>query len=81
MANLANMEMTVLQAKNNLSKLLRHAERGGEVVIRRGAGGKTFRLMAVEATSARTLKPNPRWTGKIKFKDEDIWASEWRDDS
>ena len=75
------METTVLEAKNNLSKLLRHAERGGEVVIRRGRGGTAFRLTAVGPAKTRTLKPNPRWVGKIKFKDEDIWASEWAGDS
>jgi antitoxin (DNA-binding transcriptional repressor) of toxin-antitoxin stability system len=75
------MEMTVLQAKNNLSRLLRHAERGGEVVIRRGHGGAAFRLTPLPAKSARTLAPNPRWAGKIKFKAEDIWASEWREES
>jgi antitoxin (DNA-binding transcriptional repressor) of toxin-antitoxin stability system len=80
LAKLANMEMTVLQAKNNLSKLLRHAEEGGEVVIRRGPGGKAFRLTPVETKRGRTLAPNPRWAGKISYKDEDIWATEWRDE-
>ncbi len=74
------METTVLQAKNHFSKLLRQAERGERVVIRRGRGGKAFLLSAVETPASRTLNPNPRWSGKIKFKDTDIWASEWRDE-
>lgn len=77
LAKLANMETTVLQAKNSLSKLLRQAERGEQVIIRRGRGGRAFLLTAAEVPAARTLAPNPRWAGKIKFKDDDVWASEW----
>lgn len=76
---MANMETTVLEAKNQLSKLLRHAERGEQVIIRRGKGGKAFQLTALGAGTRRTLKPDERWTGKIKFRDADIWASEWKD--
>lgn len=78
LAKLANMETTVLQAKNQLSKLLRCAERGEEVIIRRGRGGKAFQLKAVEVNQRRTLKPDPRWGPKIKFRDADIWASKWK---
>ena len=80
LANLANVETTVLQAKNQLSKLLRHAERGEEVIIRRGKGGKAFQLTALAVASRRSLKPNARWVQTIKFRDEDIWASEWKDE-
>jgi antitoxin (DNA-binding transcriptional repressor) of toxin-antitoxin stability system len=81
LAKLANMETTVLQAKNQLSKLLRHAERGDDVIIRRGKGGRAFRLVALGAVSPRTLKPDARWAGKITFRDKDIWASEWKDET
>jgi antitoxin (DNA-binding transcriptional repressor) of toxin-antitoxin stability system len=73
------METTVLKAKTELSKLLRHAERGEQVIIRRGRGGKAFQLTALGGGANRTLKPDPRWAGKIKFRDADIWASEWKD--
>ena len=79
---LANMETTVLAARNNLSALLRRAEHGEEVIIRRGRGpnAKAFRLVAIEPVPRRNLKPDPRWAGKIIYRDEDIWASEWKDE-
>jgi len=75
------METTVLKAKNTLSELMRRAERGEEVLIRRGVEGSTFRLVLVRDRPRRTLAPNPRWAKKIKFRDADIWASEWREES
>lgn len=78
LAKLTNMETTVLKAKTELSKLLRHAERGEQVIIRRGRGGKAFQLTALGSSAGRNLKPNPNWAGKIKFRDADIWASEWK---
>jgi antitoxin (DNA-binding transcriptional repressor) of toxin-antitoxin stability system len=75
------METTVLKAKNQLSELLRRAELGEEVIIRRGAGGKAFRLAPVEpAPQRRTLDPDPAWSGRIAYRDEDLFESEWRDD-
>ncbi|MEN9813833.1 MAG: hypothetical protein RL479_2519 [Verrucomicrobiota bacterium] len=79
LAKLAKMETTVLKAKNNLSDLLRRAERGEEIIIRRGPRGRAFRLSPVRERSRRSLTPNPRWVQGIAFKDEDIWASEWRE--
>lgn len=71
------METTVLQAKNNLSALLRAAEAGQEVVIRRGRRGAAFKIVPVGTAPVRTLTPDPRWKGKIAYRDEDMWASEW----
>ena len=80
---MANMETTVLAARNSLSALLRRVEQGEEVVIRRGRGpqAKAFRLIVVEPPRRRTLRADPRWKGKIAYKDEDIWASEWSGES
>lgn len=75
------METTVLKAKNSLSELMRRAERGEEVLIRRGINGRAFRLAPVRDQTRRTLAPNPRWAKAIHFKDEDIWASEWREET
>jgi antitoxin (DNA-binding transcriptional repressor) of toxin-antitoxin stability system len=74
------METTVLAAKNQLSKLLRHAERGEQVIIRRGRRGAAFQLVALAGGGERTLKPDPRWARAIRFRDTDIWASEWKDE-
>ncbi len=81
LASLASVETTVLKAKNNLSELLRRAERGEEVIIRRGPKGRAFRVSPVRERARRTLAPNPRWVQAIAYKDEDIWASEWREGS
>jgi antitoxin (DNA-binding transcriptional repressor) of toxin-antitoxin stability system len=80
---LANMETTVLSARNQLSALLRRAENGEEVIIRRGRGpeARAFQVIALCPASGRSLKPDPRWAGKISFRDEDIWASEWSGDA
>jgi prevent-host-death family protein len=75
------METTVLQAKNHLSELLRKAEAGEEVLIRRGRRGRLFRIVPVADAPARTLVPNPKWKGAIAYRDEDIWASEWKEDA
>ena len=74
------METTVLKAKNHLSELLRKAESGEEVLIRRGRNGKLFRITPVQDNTKRTLVANPIWKNKIRFKEEDIWASEWKDE-
>lgn len=74
------METTVLKAKNNLSLLLRKAEQGEEVLIRRGGSGMRFRIVRVDEPVKRTLAPDPRWKDRIAFKDEDVWASEWKDE-
>jgi antitoxin (DNA-binding transcriptional repressor) of toxin-antitoxin stability system len=75
------METTVLAAKNQLSKLLRHAERGEQVIIRRGRRGTAFQLIALTGDGERTLMPDPRWARAIKFRDADVWASEWKDEA
>lgn len=82
LAKLANiMEVTVLVAKNRLSELLRRAERGEEVLIRRGRKGDLFRLSPAKPKVRRTLTPDPRWAGKISYTDESIWESEWKDEA
>ena len=73
------METTVLKAKNKLSELLRAAESGEEVIIRRGRKGQAFKLVPITEEIVRNLDPDPRWYGKVIYKDEDIWASEWTD--
>jgi len=74
------METTVLKAKNSLSLLLRKAEAGEEVVIRRGRNGIKFRIVRIKESAKRTLEPDPRWKHRIAFEDEDIWESEWKDE-
>ncbi len=74
------METTVLKAKNHLSELLRKAEEGEEVLIRRGRKGRLFKIVPVREPTRRTLEPSPDWKGAICYKDEDIWASEWKGD-
>jgi len=74
------METTVLKARNSLSLLLRKAEKGEEVLIRRGGSGPRFRIVRVEEPVKRTLDPDPRWKHRIAFKDEDVWASEWKEE-
>lgn len=75
------METTVLKAKNQLSELLRKAEEGEEILIRRGRKGRLFRIVPVREPSRRTLAVHPQFKGKVLFKDEDIWASEWKEDA
>jgi prevent-host-death family protein len=81
LANLGHVETTVLKAKNRLSELMRRAERGEEVIIRRGPNGKAFRLAPVEPfETPRTLDPNPRWQKAIAYRDEDLFESEWQEE-
>lgn len=81
MAKIANMETTVLKAKNNLSQLLAQAERGEEVLIRRGRRGTLFRLAPVKTAVTRTLKPRAVWAGKIRYTDAELLDSEWREEA
>ena len=74
------METTVLKAKNTLSDLLRRAEAGEEVLIRRGRKGPLFRVVQVKAGPRRSLRANPAWKSGTHYRDEDIWASEWKDE-
>ena len=74
------METTVLKARNSLSLLLRKAEMGEEVLIRRGGSGPRFRIVRVDEPVKRTLDPDPRWKDRIAFKDEDVWACEWKEE-
>lgn len=76
------METTVLKAKNHLSELMRRAERGEEVIIRRGPDGKAFRLAPVEPVEKpRKLDPHPVWKKAIAYRDEDLFESEWREEA
>lgn len=75
------MEVTVHKAKTNLSSLLKKAEEGEEVIIRRGSYGKGFLLTVIpEDKPKRTLEPKPEWSGKVSYSDEDIWESEWEEE-
>lgn len=73
------METTILAAKNQLSLLLRKAEAGEEVFIRRGTKGPLFQITSVVPVKSRTLAPDPRWKNQIRYEDADIWESEWKD--
>ena len=68
-----------MRAKNQLSELLRRAESGEEVLIRRGRRGRLFRIVPVSEGGHRTLVPEPKWKGRIGYRDEDIWESEWKE--
>lgn len=74
------MDVTVLEAKNNLSALLHRAEAGEAVFIRRGRKGQRFRIVPEEATAKRHLDPSPVWKGRVAYEDEGIWESEWREE-
>jgi antitoxin (DNA-binding transcriptional repressor) of toxin-antitoxin stability system len=75
------VDLTVLKAKSNLSSLLRRAEAGEPVFIRRGRKGPRFRIVPERDTPKRVIEANPQWKGKIVYADEAIWESEWREDS
>ena len=66
-----------MKAKNHLSELLRRAEEGEDILIRRGRKGRLFRIVPVRESGRRDLTPNPLWKGKIAYEEEGIWASEW----
>lgn len=74
------MDVTVLKAKSNLSALLRKAEAGEPVYIRRGRKGARFRIVPEQALPRRTLAADPQWQGQVAYEDEAIWESEWSDD-
>lgn len=75
------MEVTVHKAKTQLSALLKRAEKGEEVIIRRGTYGPGFCLsMLPEDRPKRILESKPEWKHKIKYRDEDIWESEWEEE-
>lgn len=78
---LANMDFTVLKAKNNMSAILRRAEAGEPVYIRRGKKGPRFRIVPEREGLKRILEPDPNWRGKVTYDDEAIWESEWREES
>lgn len=75
------MDITVLKAKSNLSSLLRRAEAGEPVFIRRGRKGPRFQIVPERDAPSRNLEASPRWQGKVFYQDEAIWESEWREDS
>jgi len=75
------MDTTVLKAKSNLSSLLRRAEAGEAVFIRRGRKGPRFRILLEGEVPKRNLEADPQWKGKIAYEDEAIWESEWTGDS
>jgi hypothetical protein len=73
------MEVTVLKAKNQLSELMRRAERGEEIIIRRGLNGKAFRLALEEPVEKpRRLEPHRGWKKAIAYRDEDLFESNGR---
>lgn len=75
------MDLTVFKAKNNLSAMLRRAEAGEPVYIRRGKKGPRFRIVPECEGLKRILDPDPAWAGKVAYADEAIWESEWREES
>lgn len=75
------MESTVLEAKNNLSQLLRRAEAGEPVFIRRGRKGPRFRIVPETRNEDRSLEPNPKWASAIRYDDQAIWESEWKEEA
>lgn len=77
---IANVKVTVLKAKNNLSLLLRRAEAGELVYIQRGRKGTRFRIVPEREPSKRSLEADPLWKGKIAYQDEAIWESEWQEE-
>jgi antitoxin (DNA-binding transcriptional repressor) of toxin-antitoxin stability system len=77
LAILANMETTVHKAKTQLSALLKKAEEGEEVLIRRGLYGKAFKIVPIDEKPARCLEPLSEWMSRTSFEDESVWESEW----
>jgi len=75
------MDLTILKAKNNLSSLLRRAEAGEAVYIRRGRKGTRFRIVPEGEAVKRTFEADPVWKGKVTYGDEAIWESEWEEES
>jgi len=75
------MDLTILKAKNSLSSLLRRAEAGEAVYIRRGRKGTRFRIVPESYPVKRTFEADPRWKGKVAYEDEAIWESEWKEEA
>ncbi|MDA3873025.1 MAG: type II toxin-antitoxin system prevent-host-death family antitoxin [Kiritimatiellae bacterium] len=74
------MEVTVHKAKTQLSALLKLAECGEEVVIRRGKYGTGFRLTPLrENEPRRVMESSPEWKDAVFYSDEAIWESEWEE--
>lgn len=72
------MEITIHKAKSQLSALLKRAEQGEDVVIRRGRYGKGFRILPLrEQEPRRVTESRMDWKENIHYQDEDIWESEW----
>lgn len=80
--NFIGMETTVHKAKTHFSELLKRAEAGEDVVIRRGRGtnAQAFRIVPVHTQAQREITPKPEWAGAISYTDESIWKSEWDSD-
>lgn len=74
------MDTTVHKAKSDLSALLRRAEAGETVYIRRGRNGPRFRITLESPPPKRNLTADPQWKGKVAYEDEAIWESEWQED-
>jgi len=75
------MEVTVHKAKTQLSALLKSAESGEEVIIRRGTYGPGFRLSLLpDEQPKRVMESKPEWKKAISYQDEDIWESEWEEE-
>ncbi len=69
------MQYNVLDAKNNLSKLIEAAEAGEEVIIAR-RGKPAVRLQAIVEDEIEQVPGNPAWIAQW-FKDNPInpdWA-------
>jgi len=71
------MELTVHKAKTQLSALLKKAEEGEEVVIRRGVYGKAFKITPIEEKPSRCMEPKPEWVSGTAYEEKSVWESEW----
>lgn len=74
------MITTVYHAKTHLSELLHAAEGGDDVIIQRGKKGTMFKIVPVNVPPLRAMEPPPEWKTNTKYKDEDLFLSEWEDD-
>lgn len=75
------METAAPEAKSNLSSLLRRAKTGESVDLAHGHNGPRFRIDTGLDQLKRSLEADPCWKGKVAYRNEAIWESEWREES
>lgn len=64
------------EAKTHLSKLIREAEQGHEVVLRRGSR-PVARLVAIQRGTGETRRRPGRMKGRVRIHDD---SDEWPED-